>query len=125
MQVSAFSSELLPSRQQMTVEKPSNGPKNNESLQKSATTNANTIHVSLMSQFTPKDKAGGSCDNDQFSDKLTPENAIITRLQQQHHKEPLSQRRNGKLHSKEATKIRHSLPTPPSESNNANSSNGN
>ena len=125
MHVSAFSSELPTARQQMTVEKPSNGPKNNESLQKSATTNANTIHVSLMSQFTPKVKATGSCDNDQYSEKLTPDNATTTRSQQQqHHKETLSQRRNGKINSKEQTKIRQSLQILPSESNVASSNNG-
>lgn len=39
----------------MTVEKPSNGQKNNEHLQKSATTNTNTVQVSFMSgAYTPK-----------------------------------------------------------------------
>ena len=46
--VSAFTTEL-PVRQQMTVEKPNNGMKSREHLQKSATTNTNTMQVSMMS----------------------------------------------------------------------------
>lgn len=67
----------------MTVEKPSNGLKN-DILQKSAKTNANTMQVSLLSghPFSPKDKIDGVSDVDDYSEKFTPENATNMRQDQ-------------------------------------------
>ena len=72
----------------MTVAKPSNGLKN-DNLQKSATTNTNTVQVSYMGAvYTPKDKqpkflqredGRDDHDDDDFSDKFTPEN--VSQLQ--------------------------------------------
>ena len=82
IQVSAF--EDAANRQHLTVEKPSNGL-NNDNLQKSATTNANTMQVSLMSghHYTPVNKHGGApgSDVDNLSDKFTPD-GVATKTSQ-------------------------------------------
>ena len=57
----------------MTVKKPGNGIKH-ENLQKSATTNSNTVQVSFNGpHFTPREKVANKYDADDFSEKFTPE----------------------------------------------------
>lgn len=98
----------------MTVEKPSNGLKN-DVLMKSAKTTANTMHVSLLSgnPFTPKDKNISVSDGEDYSDKFTPENAN-SRLQDSKYLQPTPstrQARRLKQAEKEAERIQKVLTT--------------
>lgn len=112
VQVSAFGDAHM--RQQMTVQKPSNGL-NSDHLQKSATTNTQTIRVSLNSvhHYTPVNKNGGVSDVDDLSDKFTPDSsttAQLKKLQNIDGVSSLKSSRRSKLQAKEQTKIRKVLP---------------
>ena len=95
----------------MTVQKPNGGLLQNDMLQKSATTNTNTVRASCTSSlYTPKDKHPKYADvNDlddlRYSEKSFPENAASSPL-----KEtvvvPLNQRRAQKLQFKEQAKVK-------------------
>jgi len=115
VQVSAFGDALT--RQQMTVQKPSNGL-NSDHLQKSATTNTQTIRVSLNSvhHYTPVNKNGGVSDVDDdgdLSDKFTPDNSTTAQLKKLQNIDGVSSLKSGrraKLQTKEQAKIRKVLP---------------
>ncbi len=87
----------------MTVKKPGNGIKH-ENLQKSATTNSNTVQVNFNGpHFTPKDKVPKNYDADDFSEKFTPECANAPLSQAMHNAATNAPSKKGGEHLDDST----------------------